>query len=81
MYTQKIIDQLDDIYGKGRGMGVYTRIMPGILADFDRMLKKAPIGEKVSEQYNLEDGKGIILVSGTKKANGQSEIDMDVIKS
>ena len=81
MYTQKIIDRLDDIYGKGRGMGVYTRIMPGILADFDRMLKKAVIGKKVSEQYNLEDGKGIILVSGTKKANGQSEIDMDVIKS
>ena len=77
MDTQKIINQLDEIYGIGRGMEVYMTIMPGILADFDRMLGAAK-GTRVTEEYRLEDGKGSLYVTGKKTANGQADIDITV---
>ncbi len=79
MDTQKIINQLDEIYGSGKGMNVYTTIMPGILADFDRMLGKAK-GAQVTEEYRLEDGKGSLYVTGKRSANGQTDIEVTVRK-
>ena len=64
MDTDRVIKALDEIYGPGKGLDIYMTIMPGILADFDRMLSKANAGERVREQYNLEDGRGVILVTG-----------------
>ena len=78
MDTQKIINQLDEIYGPGKGMGIYMNIMPGILADFDRMLKKSK-GAALTEEYRLEDGKGSICVTGRKLSNGQNELDVRVV--
>lgn len=80
METDKIIEQLDAIYGKGKGMGIYTTIMPGIIADFTRMLKKSHAGVIMSEQYNLEDGKAVVNVLGTKTKSGQTDINIDVRK-
>ena len=80
MDVQKIIDQLDGIYGSGKGFGVYTTIMPGILGDFEKLLKKSAKGSQVSEEYRLEDGKGSVYVTGKKLSNGQNEIDVRVIK-
>ena len=60
-------------------MNVYTNIMPGILADFDRMLGKAK-GTLITEEYRLEDGKGILYVTGKKSPNGQADIDVNVKK-
>ncbi len=77
MDTKKIINQLDDIYGPGKGMEIYMKIMPGILADFDRMLGRAK-GEQVMEEYRLEDGKGSLYVTGKRSANGQTDIEVNV---
>lgn len=78
--TQTVINKLDSIYGNGRGVEVYTTIMPGIISDFNKMLEKAGKGESVSEQYNLEDRRGIIKVTGNKLKSGQAEISIDVVK-
>ena len=80
MNTQKVIEDLDRIYTKGEGMKVYTAIMPGILGDFDRMLKGAPAGKSLTEEYRLEDGKGVLYVTGRRLANGQVEMDVKVVK-
>ncbi len=77
MDTQKIINQLDDIYGPGKGMKIYMNIMPGILADFDKMLKESK-GAGVTEEYRLEDGKGVLYVTGKRSANGQTDIEVNV---
>ncbi len=69
--TDKLIEQLESLYGKGKGFKVYTTIMPGILADFNKMLNAAPAGKEVTEEYHLEDGKGVIIMSGHRTADGQ----------
>ena len=78
--TQTVINKLDSIYGTGRGLDIYTKIMPGIISDFNRMLDKALPGHEVSEQYGTEDKRAVILVKGKKSANDQAEITMDVTK-
>ena len=77
MDTQKIINRLDEIYGPGKGMKIYMNIMPGILADFDKMLGKTK-GAKVTEEYRLEDGKASLCVTGKRSANGRPDIEVDV---
>jgi hypothetical protein len=77
MDTQKIINQLDEIYGLGKGMGIYMNIMPGILADFDRMLKKSK-GAALTEEYRLEDEKAVLYATGKRSANGQTDIEVNV---
>ena len=80
MDTQKIINQLDDIYGPGKGKEIFMTIMPGIIADFDRMLS-ATKGSLVTEEYRIEDGKGTLYVTGKRSANGQTDIDVKVVKT
>ena len=41
MNTESIISKLKKIYGPAEGIRVYMTIMPGILADFNKMLDKA----------------------------------------
>ena len=77
MDTKKIINKLDEIYGTGKGMNIYMNIMPGILADFDRMLGKAK-GDQVTEEYRLEDNKAVIYVTGKRSASGQTDIGIDI---
>ena len=69
-----IIKQLDQIYGPGRGFSVCNTIMPGILADFNKMLKNAPVDREISEEYCLEDMKASILVKGKRKSNGDPSL-------
>ena len=78
MDTQKIIDKLDGIYGKGRGMEVYTNIMPGILADFEKMVKNTKAGEKITEQYRTEDKRAVLTVTGSKTGNGTLDMSIEV---
>ncbi len=78
MDTQKIIDKLDGIYGKGRGMEVYTNIMPGILADFEKMVKKSATGTRISEQYRTEDGRAVLTVTGSRSKNGTTDMSIEV---
>ena len=78
--TQTVISKLDSIYGKGRGIDIYTNIAPGIISDFKRMLDKASFGQEVSEQYGTEDKRAMITVKGKRRENGQAEISMDVTR-
>lgn len=80
MDVQKVIDELDSIYGSGSGMKVYTTIMPGILGDFNRMLEGSQKGMTLKEEYRLEDGKAVLYVTGVRLANGQTDIDVKVGK-
>ena len=66
----EIVRELDLVYGPGKGLKTYNTIMPGILSDFNNMLKKTPVGEEISEEYRFEDGKGIIQVKGHRKGSG-----------
>ena len=77
MDAKKIINQLDKIYGSGKGMNVYMTVMPGILADFDKMLKEAPFGTTISEQYNLDDNRCSLSLTGKRTPSGQ-EISIEV---
>lgn len=77
MDSQKIINQLDKIYGSGRGMKVYMTVMPGILADFDKMLKGTPVGVTISELYNLDDKRCTLSLTGKRTPSGQ-EISIEV---
>jgi hypothetical protein len=47
--------------------------MPGIMADFNRVLD-AHSGEMATEEYKLEDGKGSVVLSGWKKPDGTLQI-------
>ena len=78
MDTQKIIDKLDRIYGSGKGIGIYTTVMPGIIADFERMIKSSKVGSRVSEQYRLEDGRAVLIASGSKSHNGMVDMSIEV---
>ena len=77
MDAKKIINQLDKIYGSGKGMNVYMTVMPGILADFDKMLKEASLGITISEQYNLDDNRCSLSLTGKRTPSGQ-EISIEV---
>ncbi len=78
MDTQKIIDKLDGIYGKGRGFEIYTNIMPGILVDFEKMVKKSATGTKISERYRTEDGRAVLTVTGSRSKNGTTDMSIEV---
>ncbi|MBR6470103.1 MAG: hypothetical protein IKS84_06965 [Lachnospiraceae bacterium] len=78
MDTQKIKDKLDDIYGKGKGMEIYTNIMPGILADFENMVKKSATGARITEQYRTEDGRAVLTATGSKSGNGIFDMSIEV---
>ncbi len=74
----EIIKQLDQIYGLGKGMTIYSTIMPGIISDFTGMLKKAPVGKEISEEYRLEDGKASVFVKGSRNAGGEPSFTMSL---
>ena len=77
--TDTLIEQLESLYGQGKGFKVYTTIMPGILADFNKMLNAAPAGKEVTEEYHLEDGKGVIIMSGRRTSDGQITMKSRII--
>ncbi len=47
---EDMIKQLDNLYGQGKGFKVYTTIMPGIIADFNRMLEESPAGKEIDRK-------------------------------
>ncbi len=80
MDTEKIIAELDGIYGKGKGLEIYTTIMPGIIADFTGILNKARPGAVIKEEYGLEDKKAVVYVRGTKQKTGLTDISIEIKK-
>ena len=78
MNTENLIQKLNELYGEGSGMKVYMTIMPGILSDFQKMLASSPIGETVTEEYRLENGKGIIVLTGKRDASGNVSMNAEL---
>ena len=68
------LDKLKQIYGPSEGVRVYMTVMPGILADFRKMLGAAKKGEEVSEEYILEDKKAVLKLRAHK---GAEEISIE----
>ncbi len=66
MTVKEIEQELVRRYGLAEGQRVYQTIVPGILADYLKMYKKAKLGSMVRETYILEDGRGRIRLSALK---------------
>ena len=73
MQTEEAINQLKTWYGPDEGMRVWQTVMPGILADFNKMISAKP-GSTVTEEYRLEDGRGVIILSGWQRKDGSAQI-------
>lgn len=71
--------ELQRVYGTVEGSRVLRTVMPGILADFLKMYKKAAAGSTVREEYRLEDGKGTIVLAA-EKTGGEPVVDTSFIQ-
>lgn len=75
MSNSRLLEQLKKKYGNKEGTRIYLTIVPGILADFKKVLAKADPDVVVSETYNFEDGDGAVIVTGSKDSSGNSSIE------
>ncbi|MCR5357046.1 MAG: hypothetical protein K6E63_06550 [Lachnospiraceae bacterium] len=69
-WMQKLTDQLEKKVGNQKLLHYQTVILPQITADFYNMLKKAPIGELVREEYRMEDASMTIILEGKRDHSG-----------
>ena len=67
MDISQLENALQAVYGRQEGPAVCRRILPGLLADFRKMLLSARPGAIVTEDYRLEDGKATITLKAVKK--------------
>lgn len=80
MNAELVVRQLSEIYGPQKGQSIYLAVMPGVLADFRKMLGTARSEEKISEEYYLDDGRAFLAVSGSRRRDGSLDIDVQVAK-
>ena len=76
--TQELIQKLDKLYGTGNGTRICMTILPGILGDFQKMLAASAPDSPVREEYRLEDGKGTLILTGMRKASGQTDVNAEL---
>lgn len=69
------------IYGEKEGLRIFMTVMPGILKDFNSMLKTSLPGKRITEEYIVEDGKAKVLLSGTAGKEGPEQIQARVIRN
>lgn len=62
-------------YGREKGQQVYQAVVPGILADFTKVMAHASGSAPAREEYFLEDGRGSIVLTA-RKTGGKVEIDV-----
>ena len=75
MANSQLMDELKKKYGVKNGTKIYMTIVPGILADFKKALGKKAAGETVTETYHFEDGNGGVVVTGSRDAAGNMQIE------
>lgn len=71
--TNQLIRSFQSRYGEKEGLRIYMTVMPGILKDFNEMLKKSKEGENIREEYRIEDGKAAVILQGAKE-KGKTKI-------
>ncbi len=64
------------IYGPGEGSRICMTVLPGVLKDFQGMIRSAAPGVPVREEYRLEDQKALLVLYGT---GGSLDIRAEVI--
>ena len=67
---QELNEQIEKKIGEKKLPHYQTMILPQITADFYKMLKEAPIGKVVREEYRMEDASMIIILEGERDRNG-----------
>ena len=75
--TNQLIRSFQARYGEKEGLRIYMTVMPGILKDFNEMLKKSKEGDNIHEEYHIEGGKAAVILHGSKD---QGEIKISSIK-
>ena len=69
--------RLVEVYGPQDGLKNSGVLVPAILKDFTGMLKKAAVGDTVTETYRTEDGVAEITLRAVKTA-GESNVQFDI---
>lgn len=67
---EELLEELCRRKGEQEGARIYRTILPGIMTDFNAMLKKAKVGTTISEEYRLDDGSEIVILEGERQVNG-----------
>ena len=70
VWMQKLNEQIEKKIGLNKLPHYQTVILPQITADFYKMLKEAPIGKIICEEYCMEDASMTIILEGEKYRNG-----------
>ena len=70
VWMQELNEQIEKKIGEQKLPHYQTMILPQITADFYKMLKEAPIGEVVREEYRMEDASMTIILEGERDRSG-----------
>ena len=70
VWIEKLNEQIEKKIGKQKLPHYQTMILPQITADFYKMLKEAPIGKVIREEYRMEDASMTIILEGERDRNG-----------
>ena len=79
MRLPELENELKTIYGED-GPRVFRTILPGILADYTKMINAAGPNAAVREVYHLEDGKGAVVLSCRKTSGVPGPIEAELQK-
>ena len=79
MAASNLKEELTKRYGAKEGMRIYLAIVPGILADFKKMLADKGPGEQISETYRFEDENAGVEVTGSKDASGMMQVEAHLV--
>lgn len=64
MEFDTIAAAFEKVYGPKVGRQKCFTVLPGVLADFQKMTAAAAPGHRVREEYRLDDGRGILILTG-----------------
>ena len=78
MQFAELEEALRPLYGGDAGR-VYRTVVPPVMADFLKMVAKAGPDAAVTESYNLEDGRGALVLTCTKKAGIAGPVDVKLM--
>ena len=74
LFLEELLADLQEAYGKTEGLRLFNTVIPGIMGDFNKMLRKSRAGEWIAEEYRLDDGRGVIIVEWSRTANGEAKL-------
>ena len=69
-YMDAFLEECKKAYGEAEGFRIYTTILPGILGDFQKMLRAAKPDTEVSEEYKIDDGSRSVRLTGKRRPDG-----------